>query len=95
MAKKKNFWYVLVLTETGPTFVTKINYSNKTAEWNKDESPIEFNERAAKDLALGLCANLNMAYAVCSAFKLDSQPYHYEMGKFIWKTRCFGEEEDD
>ena len=87
MAKKKSFWYVLVMTESGPTFVTKINHSDKTAEWNKDEKPLEMGEYMAKDLAMGLCANMHMSYAVCHFYELENQPYRYEMGKFKWENK--------
>ena len=83
-SKKKNFWYVLVMTETGPTFVTKINHSDKTAMWDKNEVPLEMGEYMAKDLAMGLCANLNSAYAVCHFYELDHQPYMYNIGHLEW-----------
>lgn len=83
--KKKNFWYVIVMTSTGPTFVTGINRSEKTAQWNKDEKPLELGEYWAKDLAFGLQCNWNIAYAVCNGYELDSQPYRYNVGSFEWK----------
>jgi len=83
--KKKNFWYVLVMTETGPTFVTDVNHRDKTAEWDKDGSPLEMSESEAKDLAIGLQLNYHLSYAICNAYALDSQPYHYEFGEFVWK----------
>lgn len=93
MAKKQNYWYVLVMTNHGPVFVTKINYSNKTAEWNKDEKPLEMDASRAKDLTLGLNLNLNSAFAVCQPFKIDAQPFRYELGEFEWKFNE-GEEND-
>jgi len=83
--KKKNFWYVLVMTETGPAFVTKIDHSDKTARWDKDEMPLEMGEYMAKDIAMGLCANLHSAYAVCHFYELDNQPYLYNLGYFKWE----------
>ena len=84
MAKKKNYWYVLVMTEEGPKFVTKVNYGDKTAEWNMLEEPKEFSKETAKDLVIGLNLNFNIAYAVCQPFELTGQPYRYADGKFEW-----------
>lgn len=85
--KQKSYWYVLVLTNDGPTFVTKVNYSDKSAEWKKDEKPEEFGGEAwAKDLVLGLTWNGYTAFAVCSQFELDTQPYRYDRGHFVWRS---------
>jgi len=86
MGRTKNYWYVLVMTNSGPTFVTKVNYSDKTAEWNKDDKPLKMSMESAKDLAMGLMANLNFAFAVCNFYELENQPYRYNMGKFEWKS---------
>lgn len=82
--KKKNYWYVIVMTGDGPVFVTKVNYSDKTAEWHKDEKPLEMSEFMAKDLAMGLMCNMTSAYAVCNFYELDYQPYFYSEGHFEW-----------
>ena len=84
MAKKKNFWYVLVFTESGPVFVTKVNNADRTAEWVKTDKPIEFSDSWAKDLSMGLTWNGNLAYAICSPVTVDHQPYMYSNGKFEW-----------
>jgi len=83
--KKKNFWYVIVMTNNGPVFVTKINRSDKTAEWHKDEKPLEMGESVAKDLAMGLMCNMTSAYAVYNFYELDHQPYLYNRGQFKWE----------
>ena len=85
MAKKKNYWYVLVLTSEGAKFVTKINYSDKTAEWDGVAKPLEMDMSRAKDLAFGLMCNFHQAYPVCSPIELDAQPYYYSKGHFEWK----------
>lgn len=64
MANKQNYWYVLVITNTGAKFVTKLNYNNKTAEWNEKEKPLEMNQTRAKDISIGLMMNFHQAYAV-------------------------------
>lgn len=84
MAKKTNFWYVLVLTDEGPKFVTDVDYSDKSAHWNKSEKPLELSEAWSKDLAFGLCWNGYMAYSICQSFPLDNQPYFYNKGHFEW-----------
>lgn len=84
MANKKNYWYVLVMTNYGAKFVTKINYSNRTAEWDGVEKPLEMDMNRAKDLAFGLMCNFNQAYPVCAPIELDNQPYVYADGHFKW-----------
>ena len=83
MAKQTNWYYVLVLTNQGPVFVTKIG-EHKTAYWDKSEKPKEFSKSFAEDLTLGLNLNFHVAFMVCSKFELDSQPYRYNMGHFEW-----------
>ena len=68
----------------GPVFVTKINYGNRTAEWNMLEKPLEMDMERAKDLALGLMLNFNTAFPVCCPIEMENQPYYYENGKFEW-----------
>lgn len=84
MAKKTKFWYVLVLTDEGPKFVTSVDYSTKEAKWIKTDKPLELSEPWAKDMALGLCWNGYMAYSICQSFQLDNQPYFYNKGHFEW-----------
>ena len=91
MAKKESYWYVLVLTNEGPVFVTKES-EHKTAHWEKTEKPKEFNQSYAKDMAFGLMVNGYTAFAVCNRFELDNQPYRYNMGNFEWKMK--GEENE-
>jgi hypothetical protein len=74
----------MVMTETGPAFVTKVDHSSKSAWWNKEETPLELGEYMAKDLALGLCCNMHSAFAVCHPVELDHQPYLYSMGHLEW-----------
>ncbi len=81
MANQKNYWYVIVLTNYGPVFVTGIPEYH-TAKWDKAETPREFTKSYAQDLALGLCVNGYIAYAVCQPFKITHQPYRYDLGEF-------------
>ena len=85
MAKKQNYYYVLVLTNEGAKFVTKVNWSNKTAEWNKLEKPLEMSKETAKDLTMGLQLNFNNAFMVCNGYEISCQPYRYDKGNFVWK----------
>jgi hypothetical protein len=41
MAKKQNYYYVLVMTNNGPVFVTSVNNLDKTAYWDKNEKPLD------------------------------------------------------
>lgn len=81
MAKKSNWWYVLVLTNYGAVFVTGIPGHN-TAQWEKNKKPREFSKEYAQQMAIGLCANGYLAFAVCQPFELKSQPYRYDLGEF-------------
>ena len=83
MAKKTRWYYVLVLTNDGPVFVTGIG-EHKTAFWKCDEKPKEFSKEYAEDVAFGLTINGHMAYAVCTRYELTSQPYRYDKGEFKW-----------
>lgn len=91
MAKKKNFYYVMVFTNSGPVFVTAIHYSNKTAEWNKLDKPLEMSKSEAEDLTFGLMVNFNTAFTIVSPIKYNTQPYRYDAGHFEWK---FDDKED-
>ena len=83
MATKKNYYYILVMTNDGPVFVTDI-LPNKYAEWNKDKEPKEFDKTRAEDITMGLNMNFNMAFMICSKWEIDNQPYRYNSGKFEW-----------
>lgn len=85
--KKSNYWYVLVMTDAGPVFVTKVNYANKTAEWDREGKPLEMDKSRAQDLTLGLNLNMHMSVAVCQPFQLDSQPYNYKKWQIKWEER--------
>lgn len=95
MAQRKNYWYVLVLTDYGPVFVTGISYADRTAHWDKLEKPLLMDKSNAQDLALGLNCNLYTSYAVCQPFELDCQPYLYNKGQFTWKFNEDTEEENN
>ena len=94
MAAKKKHYYVLVITDAGPKFVTKISYGDKTAEWDYKEKPLEMNKSQAEDLALGLNLNFHQSYVVVMDWELDAQPYRYEKWKMEWKERKETEEEE-
>ena len=85
MAKRKRYYYVLVITNEGPKFVTRVDYLNKEARWNENDKPLNMAKDMAEDLAMGLCANMHMAFAVSNFYELDSQPYLYRSGHFEWK----------
>lgn len=87
MASRKNFYYVLVMTDEGPVFVTSIPKRN-WANYDKNETPKEFGSKSyATEVANGLTLNFNLAYMVCSSYPIENQPYHYEDGGFKWKFK--------
>ena len=83
MAAKKNHYYILVMTNDGPVFVTDIK-PNRYAEFKKDKAPKEFDKARAEDITMGLNLNLNLAYTICSKWEIDTQPYMYNMGDWEW-----------
>ena len=91
--KKTNHYYVLVISDEGPVFVTKVNNLDKTAEWDWKEKPLEFDKFWAEDLVLGLNLNMHQAYLICQKWEITSQPYRYEGWKISWKKR--DKEEED
>ena len=93
--KTKKHYYVLVMTEAGPKFVTKINYGDKTAEWDYKEKPLELDKFWAEDLVLGLNLNYNQAYLICQNWEIENQPYRYDDYKIQWVKREKEIEEDE
>lgn len=87
MARKQNFYYVMVMTDNGPTFVTSVSRSDRTAFWNKEEKPLELGRYGAEDLCIGLNLNGNLAYTICSKYELEEQPYLYNRGEFEWQDK--------
>ena len=83
MAKAKEHYYVVVFTQEGPKYVTKIG-EGKTAYWDMLEPPKEFSKEWARDLTFGLLVNGYNAQTVMSPIELDSQPFYYSMGHFKW-----------
>lgn len=84
MANKKNYWYVVVMTDNGPVFVTGVNNMERTAYWNKDQKPLELGKEYAQSLATGLMLNFHFALPVCNTFELTEQCYNYKYGHFEW-----------
>ena len=88
MAKKvQKYYYVMVMTDKGPKFVTKINYSNKTAEWNVNEKPIALEYVRAKDMTIGLIWNGFCAFTVVQEYECDTHPYRYDKWEIEWKLK--------
>lgn len=84
MAKKTNYYYVLVLTKTGPVFVTGEG-DHHMAYWDRSKPPMELSRDYAKDMVIGLNLNGHMAFTVVMPFELETQPYCYDLGKFVWQ----------
>lgn len=88
MAKKQNYYYVQVMTEHGPVFVTGIDNKTKTARWDATGKPLEMGKYMAEDLTLGLNCNFTFALTVLSKFELETQPYMYDRGEFRWEAKA-------
>lgn len=84
MTKKKNHYYVLVFTSTGPVYVTKI-LPHDVAQWLRTEKPMELSKSDAEFLPIGLGLNGTSAVTVVMPYELEIQPYYYKTGKFEWK----------
>ena len=84
MASKKNYWYVIVMTNNGAVFVTSTNNFERVAYWDKDKAPKEMNKSDAQYLATALTINGHLSYAVCQTWQIDNQPYLYQTGEFKW-----------
>lgn len=87
MANKKNFYYVLVFTENGPVYVTKVNNSCRVAHWNKEEKPLSMCKTSAEDLAMGLNLNFSSAVVVWMPYEIEAQPYRYDAFEFEFKAK--------
>ena len=61
--QKKEFWYVLVLSDEGPVFVTGEG-EHHTALWDKNEKPMEMDENYAKKMSFGLLINFHQGFAI-------------------------------
>ena len=89
MPRRTKFWYVIVMTDEGPKFVTST--SGRTAKWIGTERPLELSESMAIDMCKGLTWNGFTAYPVCMPCELDYQPYRYDMGNMKWVDKKEGE----
>lgn len=84
MATKKNYYYVIVMTEEGPKFVTGIP-SHNMAEYDMLEKPMLFGSRDfADDVSQGLTLNMIPAFTVVLRYELEHQPYRYSEGHLTW-----------
>ena len=69
----KYLYYVVVATEDGAKFVTKIDNATKNAYWDSNEKPMSFNKSYADDLALCLTLNFHLAFTLKSYHELKTQ----------------------
>lgn len=81
---KKNHYYVLVLTENGPVFVTSVPERNWCV-WDKNEAPRDFGSKSyAEEIAWGLRMNGFQAYMITLDYEIGGQPFRYDLGDFQW-----------
>lgn len=83
--KKKIHYYVLVMTDNGPKFVTDTKGSD--AYWNIDDKPLEMDKSYAEEVARGLTLNWHLAFVVAQPWEIESHPYNYQNWKIEWKER--------
>ena len=69
----KYLYYVVVATEDGAKFVTKVDNATKMAYWDSKEKPMSFNKSYADDLSLCLTLNFHLAFTLKSYHELKSQ----------------------
>ncbi len=69
----KYLYYVLVATNEGGKFVTKVDNTTKTAYWDSKGTPLAFSKSYADDLALCLSINFYPAFTLKSYHELKSQ----------------------
>lgn len=86
MASKKYHYYVLVMSNEGPVYVTNIR-PHHWCEWNKDEKPLEMSASYAEDVYTGLCLNFNQAVLVKSRFEIEHHPYNYADYEIQWNKK--------
>ena len=85
--KTTRYYYVLVFTDHGPVYVTSVNYSDKSARWEKDKAPYLFSKSGAEDLTFGLNCNFFNAVVVSSKYEIDCQPYNYRDYDFKFEPK--------
>ncbi len=83
---KKNYYYVIVLTDEGAKFVTGI-MPHHYAEYDALKTPKSFPKEMESDIAWGLMANFNQAYMVQTPYEITTQPYMYDKGNFKWEWK--------
>ena len=81
---KKNYYYILVMTNYGPVFVTGTGEHN-TAYWNYKKAPKDYAKGYAEEIVFGLTVNGYLAFLVQRPRKIESQPYLYDSGEFVWQ----------
>lgn len=91
---KKNYYYVLVVTTSGPKFVTSVHHKDKMAEWNEEESPKELGKYLAEDITMGLNFNGHLAYTVHMPFEIENHPYRYDRAHIVWEDNKEDNKED-
>lgn len=86
MAKSKYHYYVLVFTNEGPKYVTKVG-ENHTAYWDASEKPEEFGSKYAEEMVTGLLWNGFYAVLIKSLIEITSHPYRYNEFELQFKKK--------
>lgn len=72
---KKNYYYVLVMAEDGPAFVTSVK--RDYCYWNKSDVPKELGKAMAEEITMGLRFNGTSSFTVYAPYEITYQPYNY------------------
>lgn len=78
MTRKKKWYYVMVMTNKGPVYVTGTDNATKVAYWNCSEKPMAMTKDYAEQMALGLAVNGYNAVACWFLYEHEYQPYNYD-----------------
>ena len=89
---KKYHYYVLVMTEEGPKYVTSI-LPHHMAEWKTEDKPLEMSASYAEDVYIGLCLNLFTAVLVKSRFEIERHPYNYRTYNIKFELKESGQDD--
>lgn len=80
----KEHWYVLVFTEAGPKYVTKVNNASREAYWDTADSPYEMTKENAQYMAMALSWNGHTSVPVGVRWEIDTHPYRYSNYHIEW-----------
>lgn len=85
--KTERHYYILVFTDGGPVYVTKVDHTSKTSFWDCHQTPKEFSKSVAEDISYGLLLNGYLSVVAESPCEITSQPYRYDEFELKFERR--------